>query len=459
MSLNIQTPNGLLEIGGKVTKEKIISALEYTPANETHVEDANIHVSAEDRKAWDNKSSFSGNYNDLIDAPNIMETDSGDMIIADESGNIIMQVNEAGLTTTKVTANNAIINGINIVSKLNSIGNNLNTHTSNDVIHISSTERESWNMAISTNTEDIAKLNSSVSSHIANRTNHITSGERAKWNNKSDFSGDYNDLINAPDIIEDNSGEISYADEEGNVIAKINKDGFKTTQVAADTVMIGDVNVGTTLSSHFGNTDIHITSEERETWNEKATVDYVDEKIANLVDSSPEELNTLNKLAGALNNNPNFAATISGQIDLKANASDLNNHTTNKNNPHEVTKSQIGLGNVDNTADIDKPVSTAQQEALNNLKAEISESIVSELDEWIITDDEENIIARIDKNGLETTTVTANSVIVNGIDVEAELKKPITDHSHSVEDITDLFTAAMVPEAEMEAAIDSIFGQ
>ena len=40
-------------------------------------------------------------------------------------------------------------------------------------------------------------------------------------------------------------------------------------------------------------------------------------------------------------------------------------HTSLKNNPHVVTKTQVGLGNVDNTADIDKPVSTATQVALN----------------------------------------------------------------------------------------------
>lgn len=40
-------------------------------------------------------------------------------------------------------------------------------------------------------------------------------------------------------------------------------------------------------------------------------------------------------------------------------------HLTNKNNPHGVTKSQVGLGNVDNTSDANKPVSTAQQTALN----------------------------------------------------------------------------------------------
>lgn len=38
----------------------------------------------------------------------------------------------------------------------------------------------------------------------------------------------------------------------------------------------------------------------------------------------------------------------------------LNSHINNKSNPHSVTKTQIGLGNVDNTSDKNKPVSTAQ---------------------------------------------------------------------------------------------------
>lgn len=52
-------------------------------------------------------------------------------------------------------------------------------------------------------------------------------------------------------------------------------------------------------------------------------------------------------------------------FDEKASASDLTSHTSNTSNPHSVTKSQVGLGNVDNTSDADKPVSTAQQTALN----------------------------------------------------------------------------------------------
>lgn len=40
-------------------------------------------------------------------------------------------------------------------------------------------------------------------------------------------------------------------------------------------------------------------------------------------------------------------------------------HANLTNNPHSVTKSQVGLGNVDNTSDADKPISTATQGALD----------------------------------------------------------------------------------------------
>lgn len=43
----------------------------------------------------------------------------------------------------------------------------------------------------------------------------------------------------------------------------------------------------------------------------------------------------------------------------------VNVHANNKSNPHGVTKSQVGLSNVDNTSDVNKPISTATQNALN----------------------------------------------------------------------------------------------
>lgn len=54
------------------------------------------------------------------------------------------------------------------------------------------------------------------------------------------------------------------------------------------------------------------------------------------------------------------------------NATDIANHKNDKNNPHGVTKSQVGLANVDNTSDANKPISSLTQAALNNKVDKVS---------------------------------------------------------------------------------------
>lgn len=72
----------------------------------------------------------------------------------------------------------------------------------------------------------------------------------------------------------------------------------------------------------------------------------------------------------------------------------IDNHIENKNNPHEVTKDQVGLGNADNTSDLDKPISTATQTALNG-KVNTTDLGNAELD--------------IQKNGTSVGKFTANA--------------------------------------------------
>lgn len=76
--------------------------------------------------------------------------------------------------------------------------------------------------------------------------------------------------------------------------------------------------------------------------------------------------------------------------DIDAVQTNLETHINNKSNPHEVTKDQVGLGNVDNTSDANKPISTATQNALNgkfsategnNLK-----QIVNNMPDYVITE-------------------------------------------------------------------------
>lgn len=67
-------------------------------------------------------------------------------------------------------------------------------------------------------------------------------------------------------------------------------------------------------------------------------------------------------------------------VDLKANNAQegvssvntlLAGHTINKSNPHGVTKDQVGLGNVDNTSDMAKPVSSATEIELKKKQSKI----------------------------------------------------------------------------------------
>ena len=52
--------------------------------------------------------------------------------------------------------------------------------------------------------------------------------------------------------------------------------------------------------------------------------------VAALVDAAPETLDTLNELAAAIGDNPNFATTVAS-------------HTSNTSNPHNTTASQVGV--------------------------------------------------------------------------------------------------------------------
>ena len=70
---------------------------------------------------------------------------------------------------------------------------------------------------------------------------------------------------------------------------------------------------------------------------------------------------TIESISNHLKNNKDFATK-----------TELKSHAENKDNPHNVTKQQIGLSNVDDTSDADKPVSIQTQLALNN-KANVNE--------------------------------------------------------------------------------------
>ena len=77
-----------------------------------------------------------------------------------------------------------------------------------------------------------------------------------------------------------------------------------------------------------------------------------------------------------------FTSTTAYRGDLgQALRDDLDLHVPDLNNPHRVTKDQVGLGNVDNTSDLDKPISNATQDAIDelNLHAELRQGFFERL--------------------------------------------------------------------------------
>lgn len=76
--------------------------------------------------------------------------------------------------------------------------------------------------------------------------------------------------------------------------------------------------------------------------------------------------------------------------DINAVQTNLETHINNKSNPHEVTKDQVGLSNVDNTSDANKPISTATQNALNGkfsaTEGNTLKQIVNDMPDLVVTE-------------------------------------------------------------------------
>ena len=156
-----------------------------------------------------------------------------------------------------------------------------------------------------------------------------------------------------------------------------------------------------------------------------ATTEFVQTAVSNLVNSAPEALNTLKELSDALGADANYATTISTALGLKAplasptfsgtvslpgttsigdvsstEISYLNNATseiqaqidlkapllspTFTGTVTGITKTMVGLGNVDNTSDLDKPVSSAASLLLGQLQTSLTDGLAAKVDKATI---------------------------------------------------------------------------
>ena len=94
----------------------------------------------------------------------------------------------------------------------------------------------------------------------------------------------------------------------------------------------------------------------------------LDNTVQGLANEITNRTNAINALRTELKTYVDDLIADTGS-DVTALETKVNNHIANKSNPHAVTKTQVGLGNVNNTSDADKPVSTAQATAIADAKA------------------------------------------------------------------------------------------
>ena len=142
------------------------------------------------------------------------------------------------------------------------------------------------------------------------------------------------------------------------------------------------------------------------------------------------------------NNNMDLIDSALNELESNSNNQEetLDEHIKNKNNPHNITKAQVGLGNADNTSDINKPVSTAQQNAINSAVSNHDASASSHTD---IRNLISKLTARLNTLAdSDDTTLDQLSEIVDYIKNNKELIDGITTSKVNVSDIIDDLTSA-----------------
>lgn len=132
--------------------------------------------------------------------------------------------------------------------------------------------------------------------------------------------------------------------------------------------------------------------------------------------------------------NINFTENRDGTVEISASGSissedsvardAIGNHKSDTSNPHNVTPAQIGLGNVDNTSDLDKPISTAVKQAIDN-----------KADKTVATSSADGLMSAEDKSKLDDADNTYALKSKYGdttINLGRRVDAPIGDYSTSL---------------------------
>lgn len=140
----------------------------------------------------------------------------------------------------------------------------------------------------------------------------------------------------------------------------------------------------------------------------------LDDKIDSINGALSDSITALDSV---VSDNYNTLDSLIGGVDDK-----IDTHIADKANPHEVTASQVGLGNVDNTSDADKPISTATQNALDSISGALTNEetarqnadngLQSQIDALVVASDVFDIVGTYaELQAYDISTVPVNDII------------------------------------------------
>lgn len=176
----------------------------------------------------------------------------------------------------------------------------------------------------------------------------------------------------------------------------------------------------------------------------------LDNTVQGLANEITNRTNAINALRTELKTYVDDLIADTGS-DVTALETKVNNHIANKSNPHTVTKTQVGLGNVNNTSDADKPVSTAQATAIAEAKAAGTTAQTS-INSHAGRKDNPHTVTRA-QLGLATTdqVVFAKTTAPSGFWKESSderLKSNIKPLTHTLEQICSIPTESFIMDGK-----------
>ena len=176
----------------------------------------------------------------------------------------------------------------------------------------------------------------------------------------------------------------------------------------------------------------------------------LDNTVQGLANEITNRTNAINALRTELKTYVDDLIADTGS-DVTALETKVNKHIANKSNPHTVTKTQVGLGNVNNTSDADKPVSTAQAIAIADAKAAGTTAQTS-INSHAGRKDNPHTVTRA-QLGLATTdqVVFAKTTAPSGFWKESSderLKSNIKPLTHTLEQICSIPTESFIMDGK-----------